>query len=71
MEQIASLKVPWLMAQRWGRDMTMLRLVRYKHSKERSELEVFVQEGERWVYFNPGDEGMVSSLAFTKSYLSY
>jgi O-antigen polymerase len=69
MEQIAELKVPWLMEQRWGHDMTMLRLVRFKQSKDAQELKAFVKEGERWMILNPGDEGMVSSLRVVKSYL--
>lgn len=69
MESIAEMKVPWLMERQWGKDMTMLRLVRFKHSSDKAELVAFVRESERWLRLDP-DKGMVDTRAQVEQYLS-
>lgn len=69
MESIAQMQVPWLMERQWGKDMTMLRLVRFKHSRDKGELVAFVRESERWLCLEP-DKGMVDARAQVEQYLS-
>lgn len=56
MESIAGMKVPWLMEPLWRHDMTLLRLVRFKHSQDKGELVAFMRESERWSVTEPSDE---------------
>lgn len=60
MESIAEMKVPWLMERQWGKDMTMLRLVRYKKTKDKAELVAFVRESGRWLGGEP--EGRLKDI---------
>lgn len=55
MAQIADMRVPWLMERQWKHDMTLLRLVRYKHSKDKAELTVFMLESKQYLIIEPDD----------------
>lgn len=69
MASIAELKVPRLMKQQWQQDMTMLRLVRFKHSRDNAELVAFMRETDRWLYIAP-DGALLTSRESVDRFLS-
>ena len=69
MESITQMHVPWLMQRRWGHDMTMLRLVRFNGSRDKSELTAFVRENARWLVVEP-DAELEGTQGDVEGYLS-